>query len=161
MNLGVARVRAHDLAEDALQEALSKVITQSSVRFSNFKEFERFTIRCAINHAIDMLRKVRRERHMPDGYDRPGEPAKGVRACLWLVCDCLKQLPEEERRLLERYLYEGLSLDELAVAFLPPDGREPNARRLVIFRWRRAILERLRNLLLERGLDPSDWTVNP
>jgi RNA polymerase sigma factor (sigma-70 family) len=152
VNRGEAPERARDLAEDAIQEALSRVLTRELRSYVDYKHFRNAIIVTAKNHAISKHRKQRRERPLPDEGDCLAAPEEGLGQRSELVRQCLDQFPEAERRLLELHYYEEYTLDQLADLLLPADGRTANARRLEMWRRLRGVLRQFRELLLANGL---------
>jgi DNA-directed RNA polymerase specialized sigma24 family protein len=149
---GDAPARARSRAEDVLQEALSKVIMKNQGGFSDFQHFRHTVIRSAINLAISDYRKQRRVCSLAGKGDDLASPEGGLRAWSPLVRQCLEQLPDGPRRLLELYFEERYSLDELANHLLPPDQRSDNARRLEVWRRLRGAFRQIREYLLAHGL---------
>jgi DNA-directed RNA polymerase specialized sigma24 family protein len=149
---GDVPARARDRAEEALEEALSKLITQTAEGFFDYRHFENTVIRTAIRCAIDDYRKWRKMRSLAGQSDHLATPPSGLRAWSPLVRRCLEQLPDDQRRLLELHFEEGYTLDEMADHLLPPDQRSDNARRLEVWRRLRGVLRQVRADLLAQGL---------
>jgi RNA polymerase sigma factor (sigma-70 family) len=157
---GVAPQRAHDLAVEAVQEALVRAASIGDVpaRFQHsFVYFCNWVRMVASNYARSICRREQRARQLAEteaeDIEAPSaEPPERVQ----LLRDFLQQATQEERDLLLLSYEEGLTLDDLAQRFLPPDDRSESARRLAIWRRRRDTRRRLRQWLLERGLAPSE-----
>jgi RNA polymerase sigma factor (sigma-70 family) len=158
---GDAPRRARDRAEEALQEALSRVITQDAKAFSGYEHFRHTVTRSGINYAISDYRKRRRERSLAEQSDYLAAPTDSLQSRSELVRQCLEQLPDDERELLELYFKEDYTLNELANHLLPPDQRTDNARRLEIWRRLRGILRQVREQVLAQGLVLPRELANP
>jgi DNA-directed RNA polymerase specialized sigma24 family protein len=152
VNRGVSMTRVEDLAEEALQEGLARAVAKSRESYDAFFHFRNFAIRAAQHFLIDRYRRLRRERRLPEGYD----PAANLPMSVVPVQECLNLLPDDLRQLFGLLYEEGHTLEEAADLLLAPDGRSPNARRLVIWRRHRALLDRMRVLLLESEYAPDE-----
>jgi RNA polymerase sigma factor (sigma-70 family) len=118
--------------------------------------------------ALDKLRE--RARFAPLAEDHPddGEPAhaplidpRDDEAARRLQRDrevtfaSLAQLPDQDREILEDYYYDGLTDQEIG-AQLYEDGSE-QARGLRVWRRRQKAHARLETILVENGIDPTDY----
>ena len=151
-NRGCHPLRARDLAEESVQQALAQAarIEDLERRFENFEHFCNWVRTVAINHVRSVFR--REQGWIPlgtaDAIERPAvEPPPDPAA----VRALLEPLPSEERQLLLLRYEQGLTLDQLAERLLPPDERSENARRLDIWRRVNDTLQRLRERLQEGG----------
>lgn len=147
---GVAAQRARDLAEEAVQHALTQAsdLTDFADHFTDFDHFCSWVRRVAVNAVVTMYRREQRLRSLEDGDTWPVVAPNEVVAD---VREFLAELSAEERDLLMRPYEEDLTLDDLVQQHLPPDERSANARRLDIWRRRRYILDRFRAWLLRHG----------
>ncbi len=152
INHGDAPGRASDRAEDAVHEAVSEVIAEAIETFSGYEHFRNRVIRTGIRRAIDDYRRRKRERPLGDYSDHLAAPTSGLQSRSELVRQCLEQLPDDQRQLLELHFVEKYTLDELADHLLPPDRRSDNARRLEVWRRLRGVLRQVREALLAQGL---------
>jgi RNA polymerase sigma factor (sigma-70 family) len=144
-NRGVPPERARDLAEESVQQALSRAaeIPDLVGRFqNNFEHFCNWVRRVAINAARGVLRREWRQRQLEvdDLEMTTAEAPAHVQA----VQEFLEQLTDDDRQVLMLPYEENWTLDELARRFLPPDDRTENARRLAICRRQRDIQQRFR-----------------
>jgi RNA polymerase sigma factor (sigma-70 family) len=144
-NRGCRPQRAEELAEDAVQHALTQAarIPDLAEKFASFGHFCNWVRTVAINH----VRSFFRRRHVPvslGAEDAVVRPAPEPRPDTTAVRTFMEHLPTEERRLLLLRYDKGLTLDELAEHFLQGDGRSANARRLEVRRRVLDILGRLR-----------------
>lgn len=140
LNRGAAPHRARDLAEEAVQEALSRAIEIDDVeeRFQNsFNYFCNWVRRVAINHAQDILRRERRNRQLAEGQDFLASPPRNS-----LFEDFLRDLNDEEAEFFRLRYMGRFTLGELAELLLPPDGRSDNGRLTAMWRIDRALKER-------------------
>jgi RNA polymerase sigma factor (sigma-70 family) len=154
-NRGCHPDRARDLAEDAVQQALTQAarIADLARRFDNFIHFSNWVRTVVINHVRSVFRKLA-PAPLKD-WHAAVLPAAEAPAAQALVRALLEELPAEERELFLLHYEEGLTLDQLAERLLPPDGRSGNARRLDIWRRGQDIVRRLRQGLWEGGFGPS------
>ncbi len=122
--------------------------------------------------ALDRLRE--RARLIPLAEEHPGEAGEGVvptppdpaeveagRRRLrdqQITWRSLQQLDEQDRLILEGYYYDHLTDQEIGGRLFGHEGSGP-ARGLRVWRRRRKAQERLRTLLEENGIDPSDYAV--
>jgi RNA polymerase sigma factor (sigma-70 family) len=126
--------------------------------------------RWAIWRAVDRLRERNRFRPLPEerplGDERVAvanvrprrENAPEGRARDYhLTWDCLRKLDPEDRVILSRYYYDGLTDQELGDELFGPSASS-QANGLKVWRRRRRAHARLRELLLASGLDPADWS---
>lgn len=75
-----------------------------------------------------------------------------------LTWDSVQQLDEPDRFLLESYYYDDQTDQEIGTHLFGDDGTE-QARGLRVWRRRQKAHARLKTLLVENGIDPSDYSV--
>jgi DNA-directed RNA polymerase specialized sigma24 family protein len=151
VNHGQVRARARDLAEEAVQEAQCRAVREVNRhgpgRFASYRHLCNWIRKVAINNVRGVLRRERRQRQFAEGEaDRLEVPAAGPKT--WSdaedVRDWWERLFPADRRLLELYYDDGLTLNEVADHLLSPDGRTANARRLEVWRRLRDLVRDLR-----------------
>jgi RNA polymerase sigma factor (sigma-70 family) len=152
-NRGVPQPRTLQLAEDALQEGLVRILGAPRERWDGYAHFRNAVLRAARNTLVDQYRRWGRERSWAgEVAAQLAAPPQEPQAVAWLLHRCLERLPPDQRRLVEEEYFNGVTLRELAEQ-LPPDGRSESGRISAIFRQRRAILERLREALRACGVE--------
>jgi len=115
-------VRAHDLADDVIQESFIRVF-RSLHRFDEKYPFYPWLRRIGINLALNRLRSESARAHVTlTGFDQqaPAEdnPAAGTERADMLRClnEALQQLPEEQRIIFQLRTVEEMSYQEIAQA---------------------------------------------
>jgi DNA-directed RNA polymerase specialized sigma24 family protein len=150
---------ARELAQEAIQEALARILQAYGQRPEHYTGGYRHFCCSVTRTAINVAREQLRQR-------RPGNLAEGAEP-LFVAPDprleavrlCLDQLPQRHRELLQLGS-EDRTLDEMADRLLPADGRSPNARRLRIRREYRAALVAL-CAALQQSYPDLDWEEMP
>ena len=70
--------------------------------------------------------------------------------------NCLEKLDAEDRAILSGYYYDSRTDQELGAELFGPSS-STQANGLKVWRRRQRAHARLRELLLECGIDPADW----
>lgn len=91
----------------------------------------------------------------PEAYAIATEPDVERHQVWEAVHECLARLPDDQRAVVERHFFDGMTDQEQSDLLFGDDGRSRQARGLSVFRMRHAVLRRMRDLLLERGYDPQ------
>ena len=160
---------AEEISWDCLTQAY-EVWRNDPHYFAN-RDLTAWTSQRASWRALDRLRE--RGRHAPLAEEHAGEAGEGVGALIdpsdaeadrrltrdrHITWRSLQQLPEQDRRILEGYYYDDRTDQEIGAELFGDEGTE-QARGLRVWRRRRKAHERLRTLLLENGIDPTDYGV--
>jgi DNA-directed RNA polymerase specialized sigma24 family protein len=158
------------LAEEVSADSLSQAWEQYAADPSYFRsrDLVAWSSRRAAWRAVDRLRRRNRLRPLPEEglpggeaeagqVRRPREvgPAALVRD-REIMSACLERLPPAERAVLIGHYFEGRTDQEMGEVLYPGQGT-PQARGLKAWRLRQKARGLLRDLLLQGGVDPSDW----
>jgi DNA-directed RNA polymerase specialized sigma24 family protein len=153
---GLTATVAAELAAEAAQGAFVKVHRQPGFPgcCQSERHYVNWLVKVAYRNALDELR---RKKAFPlPGADALLAPADEDQSARSLVWECLLQLPAPAREILLWYYYDGCTDSQIGLRLFPGQGTAAalgqRARKL-----RRAALNRLRALLLQRGVDPDDW----
>jgi len=130
-----------DLAEDALQEAFTRLLRMERAP-QNLKAYVFQSVR---NTAIDLVRKNQNTIPLSEDYifnssDNPRTQTE-KREFQTRVAAALKALSEDERETIVQHLYADLTFDEIAGMRQKPPG--------TVASWYRRGIEKLRQLLEE------------
>jgi RNA polymerase sigma-70 factor (ECF subfamily) len=130
-----------DLAEDALQEAFTRLLRMERAP-DNLKAY---AFQCVRNAAIDLVRKNQNTVPLPEDYifnssDNPRTQAE-KREFQARVAEALKTLSEDERETIVQRLYADLTFEEIAGMRQKPLG--------TVASWYRRGIEKLKELLEE------------
>lgn len=122
----VSLVKDRQLAEDIFQDVFIKVVnTFKRGKYHEEGKFLPWVMRISHNLVIDTFRKLKRNPHVDGGesfnifdtikQDEPNAEEKLV----WeqmngVVADCIQELPEEQRQVLEMRHFADLSFKEIA-----------------------------------------------
>jgi RNA polymerase sigma factor (sigma-70 family) len=160
VRLGVSPQRAADLAGEGVSFAHAQAIEQTPA-FTNLEHARKWVVRVAINRAIQLLRTDQRRRKIEARIHTEGRandagstPRPSPMApFLEMIPEYLAMLPAEQRLLVRLSFLEGYTLEEIAGVF--------GSSTATIFRRRREILARLRELMTSRGDVPPGWQSPP
>jgi DNA-directed RNA polymerase specialized sigma24 family protein len=156
------------LAEEVSADSLSQAWEQWAADHDYFLHHDliAWSTRRAAWRALDRLRRRNRIRPLPEECGEAGwaVPVRGLRESAAasaipdreIACRCLEQLPPAERAVLVGHHFEGKTDQEMGEV-LDGDEGTPQARGLRAWRLRRKAYDRLRALLIQEGVDPSDW----
>jgi DNA-directed RNA polymerase specialized sigma24 family protein len=160
---------AEEVSWDCLTQAYE--VWRADPHFFERRDLTAWSSQRAAWRALDRLRERGRfaplaEEHAGDedgeGLGAPlADPAdeEAARRLLrdrQLTWDSLRQLGPDDREVLEGYYYEGLTDQEIGARRYGPEG-SAQARGLRVWRRRKKAQERLKTLLVENGIDPSDY----
>ncbi len=149
-----------DYAEEVVQEAFWRVWRRSATFRAGEGQFTAWLFGIAHNLCIDELR---RQRVRPQQvYDQPENPIlydlpdtrHDVDTLVWqseqrrLITDALRQLPPDQRQVIELAYFRGLSQREIASQLQDPLGTVKTRIRLG--------LQKIRHILQEHGIDQAD-----
>jgi DNA-directed RNA polymerase specialized sigma24 family protein len=115
-------------------------------------------IRVAQNYASDQLEK-QHTAQFPQGHDQPQRSSSREKffAPVW---DCLVQLPLQDQRILDWHYWDRLTDWEIGQILFDSSEGTSAARGQRARKLRLATLARLRECLLQHGIDPSDWNLD-
>ena len=160
---------AEEVSWDCLTQAY-EVWRNDPLFFAN-RDLTSWTSQRANWRALDRLRE--RGRHAALAEEHPGESGEGVVALIdptdaeaerrtirdrHITWRSLQRLTDQDRQILESYYYDNRTDQEIGTDLFGDQGSE-QARGLRVWRRRRKAHERLKTLLLENGIDPTDYGV--
>ena len=169
-----ARFKDPQLAEEVSVDSLSKAFEkwQNDPGYFQTHDLTAWSSRLAAWRALDRLRERTRHRPLPEeSLDRDEaapcsavtprrENAPESRARDWeITWDCIEQLEAEDRVIVSGYYYDGLTDQELGDALFGASS-STQANGLRVWRRRQRAHDRLRERLIEGGIDPAEWS-NP
>jgi RNA polymerase sigma-70 factor (ECF subfamily) len=119
----VQMLRDHATAEDVFQQVLTEVWRRGTEYDPARASMLTWILTIARSRAIDELRQPRPEPQDPSTLpEQPVDPPQDDLLDRWRVSHLLRQLPEDERRLLELRFYGELSQSEIATRTGLPIG---------------------------------------
>jgi RNA polymerase sigma factor (sigma-70 family) len=154
--------RDPDLAAVATQDALLKALETGKARpkyCDDYAHLVNWLTKTARWRGLDLLRRQKLQRPLPEGWDgsepdaAPQADRDRVRQQVW---DLLQRLPAEERDLLDMSYFQKLTDREIYERLHGPEEFTP-ACGLRVWRQRQKAQAHLRQLLLQEGVDPSEW----
>ena len=151
--LALRVLRDAALAEDAVQDAFLTVWRTAGSFLVERSKPSTWILTLAHRRAVDIVRREERRRASPlEAFETPDpgsatDEQAALRDRRRLVQQALQQLPDEQREALELAYYGGFTQSELAERLSVPLGTIKS--RMFVG------LRRLRDLLLEAGLDPE------
>jgi DNA-directed RNA polymerase specialized sigma24 family protein len=162
---------AEEVSVDSLGWAFEK--WRADPEYFRTHDLTAWSSRLAAWRALDRLRERTRHRPLPDEHPLDGDdfiPSPSVhprresasesllrdREITW---NCLQKLSNEDRAILQGYYYDGFTDQELGSALFGPSA-STQANGLKVWRRRQRAHARLRELLVNGGIDPTDWS-NP
>jgi DNA-directed RNA polymerase specialized sigma24 family protein len=159
---------AEEVSWDCLTQAYEVWRTDPDY-FAN-RDLTAWTSQRASWRALDRLRERGRfaplaEEHLDDSENihaplidpRDEEAARRLQRDREITFASLQQLDEQDREILERYYYDDCTDQEIGAQLYGEDGSE-QARGLRIWRRRQKAHARLETILVENGIDPTDYT---
>jgi RNA polymerase sigma factor (sigma-70 family) len=155
---GVSYQDARDLTCEGVLFALEQGAKEAEDLWQNDRHFLNWLRKVGVNRVLDRSRRkkpvlVEDPDHLA-ARDHSGHPHE----CIPLLHDCLKKLPDVERRVLEEYYLQqktDVEVGEKVLGGRPSSAVGQQARRI-----RKRAEQQLRRLLLEHGLDPEDWSID-
>jgi RNA polymerase sigma factor (sigma-70 family) len=154
---GAQGQRAAELANDGVSFAYFKAL-EKRPRFKGDKHCFRWMVKVAVRHAIDLLRADGRDERNEEQY-RADVAATGggvfapvsspLAPVLEAVPDALKRLKAKERRLVQRYFFDGLTLAELS--------KERRTNISKVHRQIRKALCHLKQIFVDLDAAPEGW----
>jgi DNA-directed RNA polymerase specialized sigma24 family protein len=160
------------LAEEISWDCLTRAyeVWRDDPAFFAHRDLTSWTGQRATWRALDRLRE--RGRFAPLAEEHSGDASEGAAAPLADPADAaaerrrlrdrqvtwraLQRLEAQDREILEGYYYDDLTDQQIGSRLYGDEGSE-QARGLRVWRRRRKAQERLRTLLEEGGIDPSDY----
>jgi RNA polymerase sigma factor (sigma-70 family) len=156
---GLLHDRAADLAEESTQEAARRAAerTGSPEYFDSGQGLRNWMSTVARNYASDQL-DLEHAGQFPEGHDEPHRPSSREEffAGVW---ECLVRLPPQDQRILDWYYWDRLTDVEIGQALFNPSEGTPPALGQRARRLRLEAQARLRECLLQRGIDPLEWNL--
>jgi DNA-directed RNA polymerase specialized sigma24 family protein len=159
---------AEEVSVDSLAQAFEK--WQADPSYFRTHDLAAWSSRLAAWRALDRLRERTRLRPLPeehplDGEERTAGPAVHSRRenlsdaqdrdreVAW---NCIENLDPEDRAILSGYYYDSRTDQEIGADLFGPSS-STQANGLKVWRRRQRAHARLRELLIEGGIDPADW----
>lgn len=158
------------LAEEVSWDCLTRAfeVWLDDPEYFTAHDLTRWTSNRANWRALDVLRK--RSRHAPLGDargedadhiasladPREGEAARRLESEREAVFAGVQRLEEQDRAIVEGYYYDGHTDQEIGGLLYGDEGSE-QARGLRVWRRRQKAQAQLRTILVEEGIDPSDF----
>jgi DNA-directed RNA polymerase specialized sigma24 family protein len=167
--------RFHDpqLAEEVSIDSLSQAFEKWRADPDYFRTHDliAWSSRLASWRALDRLRERTRRRPLPQEHPLDGEERSSVpvvrarqenlsdnqnrdRQTVW---DCIQELDPEDRAILAGYYYDSHTDQELGADLFGP-AASTQANGLKVWRRRQRAHDRLRELLIDGGIEPADWS---
>jgi DNA-directed RNA polymerase specialized sigma24 family protein len=159
---------AEEVSVDSMTQAFEK--WRDDPGYFQTHDLTAWSSRLASWRALDRLRERTRFRPLPeealDKEELPStstvqprqENASDSRVRDWeITWNCLQQLDQEDRGILSGYYYDGLTDQELGEELFGTLS-STQANGLKVWRRRQRAHARLRELLIEGGIDPAEWS---
>lgn len=161
--LAFTRLRYHfsgcdEEIRDAVQSAFRRTLAKKKPEdFPDLPHFVRWITTVAKNELIDALRKSGFTPQFANvdaiAVEQLTETSSPGEETLKLLRDCMHELKDELRIVLNLYYFEGLNDENI--------GKRLNTSPATVWRRRRDALAGLRRRLLMAGLDPVSWDLSP
>jgi RNA polymerase sigma factor (sigma-70 family) len=156
---GLLPDRAAGLAEEATQEAARRAAerTGSPGYFQSREHLRNWMMLVARRYASDRLDRERASQ-LPEGHDVPQRPSSREEF-FGRVWDCFSRLPLQDQRILDWHYWDGMTDVQIAQILFDPSKGTPAALGQRARKLRLAAEARLRECLLQHGIDPVDWNL--
>lgn len=161
---------AEEVSQDCLSQAFEKWLAHPNYFATH--DLTAWTSRRAAWRALDRLRERGRHRPLPEERPLDDEQERGLAAALavpqsdeaervmrdrHLTWEALQRLAPEDRDLLLAWFYDHRSDQEIGSDLFGEDDGTAQARGLRVWRRRQRAQARLKDLLIDVGIDPADW----